>query len=229
MSELMRRDPSSAPAAYEQPRPENIWIDGYLDEKESQYGRYLQMVLRRKWLVLAVALVVLAGPRTGRTNAAAYSRRCGFSSIPNRTFCPTGTSMTRSPRTPVWHEAQVFKSEVLARRIVTRLDPLVGSRTKQRGGRDSCDESDSDADRGDAGRGSQLHGGDPGYAAAAINALADEYVDYSFETKHDATTRARDLLGKELAQAAAEAGVLRKATGQLRPRENILFPRKTTT
>src|SRR5262249_26852422 len=40
----------------------------------------------------------------------------------------------------------------------------------------------------------------PLFAANAANAVADEYVDYSFETKHSATTKAKDFLEDELAK-----------------------------
>ncbi len=41
---------------------------------------------------------------------------------------------------------------------------------------------------------------DPVYAAKAINTLADEYVNYGFQTKRDSSTTARDFLEKELAK-----------------------------
>ena len=65
---------------------------------------------------------------------------------------------------------------------------------------------------------------DPGYAAAAINALADEYVDYSFETKHDATTRARDLLEKELVKLQQKLEVSEKQLVEYGLEKNILLP-----
>ena len=85
-------------------------------------------------------------------------------------------SITADPRY-LGTQAQVLKSEALARRIVTRLDPSSDpDQTTRRAS--SSPRTDSDAGQRDAGRGSQLLAEDPGFAAAAINALADEYVDY---------------------------------------------------
>ncbi len=59
MQELIRRDPSAAPVVYE-PGAQDIWIDEYLDEKETEVSRYVQIILKRKRLVASVALLVLA-------------------------------------------------------------------------------------------------------------------------------------------------------------------------
>src|SRR4051812_27547996 len=59
MSELVRLDPAGPPVVYEPP-PQKIWIDQYLDDKDSEITRYLQIVLKRRWLVVSVTVLALA-------------------------------------------------------------------------------------------------------------------------------------------------------------------------
>ena len=47
---------------------------------------------------------------------------------------------------------------------------------------------------------------------------------YSFETKHDATTKARDLLEKELVKLQQKLEVSEKQLIEVRSREDILLP-----
>ena len=109
-----------------EPRPENIWIDEYLDEKQSEITRYVQIVFKRKWLVLSVVVAfVAADVQPGHTPRCRNTHRPSrFRSIPNRRVLPYKEiyeSVTADPRY-LGTQAQVLKSEVLARRIVTRLN-----------------------------------------------------------------------------------------------------------
>src|SRR4051794_14951643 len=68
MANLITRHPPELPAP-RTPPPENIWIDAYLDEKQSELLKHLRVMIKRKWLALAVAALVfgLAAVRTMRT------------------------------------------------------------------------------------------------------------------------------------------------------------------
>ena len=60
MADLMKPQPAGLPAVAG-PRPENIWIDQYLDDKQGEIGRLLQVLAKRKWLVIGVAAAVVIG------------------------------------------------------------------------------------------------------------------------------------------------------------------------
>ena len=47
VSDLVKREPPGAPASTSR-SPQNIWIDEYLDEKQSDINRYAGIILKRK-------------------------------------------------------------------------------------------------------------------------------------------------------------------------------------
>ena len=59
---------------------------------------------------------------------------------------------------------------------------------------------------------------DPQFAAQAVNTLAAEYVDYSFDSKREATDKAREFLEKELARLETEDRAIRGGAGEVCPR-----------
>ena len=202
MQELIRRDPSAAPVVYE-PRSQDIWIDQYLDEKETEVSRYVHIILRRKRLVASVTLLVLAAAAAWSfTTERRYTSSVKLQIDPEQSVLPyreLNDAIMADPRY-IGTQTQVLKSEALARRVVLALDPAIGP----------------DAVTGAAKwfaanllvtpvEGTQVvtvsyGSSDPVYAAKAINTLADEYVNYGFQTKRDSSTTARDFLEKELAK-----------------------------
>ena len=58
MADLTQRAAAELPAPAA-PRSENIWIDQYFDERQSELKRLLQVVYKRKLLVIAVCLACL--------------------------------------------------------------------------------------------------------------------------------------------------------------------------
>src|SRR3712207_3646627 len=122
MSELMTRPPAGVPAVSE-PRPQNIWIDEYLDDKQGEIARYGQIVLKRKWLVLCVALVVFGAASVWTwTKPRVYTSSVNIQIEPEQSVLPYTemyASVTADPRY-LGTQAQVLQSEALARRIVTR-------------------------------------------------------------------------------------------------------------
>ena len=72
MADLVKREAMATPVVYEA-RPQDIWVDDYLDQHAA---KYYQVILKRKWLVLGVALVVFAGALRKR-----YVHRCALPPI----------------------------------------------------------------------------------------------------------------------------------------------------
>src|SRR6266550_3523237 len=113
MSELVRRD---VPAIYEPP-PQTIWIDQYLDEKGSDLARYARILAKRKWLVVAMALLVFAGVCAWTfTTKRMYTSSVNLQIDPEQNVLPYKEmydSVTEDPRY-LLTQAQVLKSEALA-------------------------------------------------------------------------------------------------------------------
>ena len=57
MADLIKHAPDLSTALT--PRPESIWIDQYLDDRQGEIGRLLAVLLARRRIVLAVAGAVL--------------------------------------------------------------------------------------------------------------------------------------------------------------------------
>jgi succinoglycan biosynthesis transport protein ExoP len=197
MSELVRRDPSSVPAVFE-PRPQDIWIDNYLREKDNEISRAVSIILKRKWLILSVALVVFAAAavRTYNTKPS-YTSSVNIQIDPEQTVLPFIYDSTGAPNY-LATQIQVLKSETLARRIVIRLNLAPDS--DRATGLASWFKANLEVTPVEYAQVLKVtfRSEDPAFAAKAVNTLADEYAIYSFEVKRDATTRARDFLDKEL-------------------------------
>lgn len=201
MANLMRRELGGVPVA-SGPRPESIWVDEYLDEKGGEFQKYWDVVLKRKWIAIAIALIVFGGVCAWTfTTQRYYTSRVNIQIEPEPSVLPykeTYAAVVADPRY-LGTQAQVLKSEVLARRTVVALKLA------------SEPERVEALARWFTGNilvvpveGTQVvkvtyQSEDPEFAAKAVNTLADEYVNYGFESKTDATERARDFLQKELA------------------------------
>lgn len=201
MANLMRRELGGVPAT-SAPRPENIWIDEYLDEKRGEFQKYWEILRKRKWTALAVALTVFGGVCAWTfTTQRFYTARVNIQVDPDQSVLPYKEAYAAVVPDPRYlgTQAQVLKSEVLARRTVVALKLA------------SEPERVDSLARWFAGNilvapveGTQVvkvtyRSEDPEFAARAVNTLADEYVNYGFESKSDATSRAQVFLQRELA------------------------------
>jgi polysaccharide biosynthesis transport protein len=200
MSDLVRRDAPSAPAVYE-PRPENIWIDQYLDEHQSELTRYAAILWKRKWLFLSVAVaVLLASGIWTLTTKQLYTSSVKLQLDPQQNVLPyreVANVITADP-TYLATQAQVLKSQALAERIVTRMNLAAEP------------NGVTAAARGFAGRvvvtpvpstqvmNVSYTSEDPVFAAKAVNILADEYVNYSVDIRQVAAGKAKEFLEQEL-------------------------------
>ncbi len=199
MANLATRD-GARPPAVNRPAQE-IWIDQYLDEKQSEFLRYLQIVTKRKWLVLAVAAAVFAaGAAVTLRSARVFTSSVNIQIDPEQQVLPYKESVNAvvPDSTYLGTQAQVLKSEALAGRVVTKLELA------------SDPEKVNSLARWIAGsievapvQGTQIvkvtfRAEDPEFAARAVNTVADEYVTYGLESKRRAIENARDFLQGEL-------------------------------
>jgi len=200
MSELIKREPSSVPAVYESPA-QNIWIDEYLDARQSEISRHALLLLKRKGLILCVAAVVFAAAAAWTfTTKRFYTSTANLQIEPEQSVLPykeMNAALTSDPRY-LNTQAQVLKSEALARRIVVRLGLARDSDEAFRPARGFAAYISVTPVDGTQILRVSYRSPDPVFAAKAVNTLADEYVNYGFETKREATTNARDFLDKEL-------------------------------
>lgn len=123
MANLMRRELGGVPAT-SAPRPENIWIDEYLDEKRGEFQKYWEILRKRKWTALAVALTVFGGVCAWTfTTQRFYTARVNIQVDPDQSVLPYKEAYAAVVPDPRYlgTQAQVLKSEVLARRTVVAL------------------------------------------------------------------------------------------------------------
>lgn len=199
MANLVRPDfgGSSVMAA----QPEHVWVDAYLDEKQGEIRRYALIALKRKWLILAVALTVFGGVAFyTSTLPRSYTSSVNIQIDPEQSVLPYQEAYATVVADPRYlgTQVQVIKSEVLARRAVERLHLA------------SDPEKLESAARWFAGNvavapveGSQVvkltyKADDPQFAAQAVNTLAEEYVKFGLKSKRASIGQARDFLQEEL-------------------------------
>src|SRR5204863_96629 len=123
MADLMKSQEAGLPAV-SGPRPENIWIDQYLDDKQGEIGRLLRVLAERRWLVIGVAaaVVLAVGVKTFFAERI-YTASVNIQIDPEETILPYKemyAAVSPDPRY-LGTQAQVLKSEALARRTVTNL------------------------------------------------------------------------------------------------------------
>jgi len=202
MADLTQRVAADLPAPAA-PRAENIWIDQYLDERQGEITRLLQVIVKRWLLVVAVSVagVVAAAIWTYYTPRQ-YSSSVNIQIDPQETILPYKemyAAVTPDPRY-LGTQAEVIKSEALSRRTVMTLglakDPEEAARMA-RGFTFNIGVSPKE--------GTQIvkvsyRSEDPQFAARAVNALAEDYVKYSFEVKRESSEQARDFLQEELSK-----------------------------
>ena len=229
MSDLIKHTPPPAPTVYE-PQPQTIWVDGYLDEKQSEITRYLEVVWAGKWIIVGVTLVAaLVAVWWTRNTPPTYqsSTRIQIESEQNVLPYQRGTAETESPLY-LGTQAQVLRSQVLGRRVVQRLNLVRNPATIDNvatgflGGLEVSLIFNSQIVR------VTYTAGDPRFAAEAVNTVADEYVKYSLEVRQESAERARDFLEVErrklqekLEESEQQLADYGRANGILEPTEKL--------
>ena len=226
MANLIKRSTDQVPSIPEPP-PQEIWIDSYLDQQQSELVRYGLVLLKRKWLVIAVALAVFAAGTVYTLRLPRiYSSRVNLQIEQEQNVLGFQKAYVAAAPDPTYlrTQSQVLRSEVLATRVVNRLK-LVPDPSKA-----------SSVARWFAGNvvvtpveGAQVLNvsvlsEDPKFAATAINALADEYVKYGFDSKRETTTLARNYVEEELGKAEKRLQESEQQLVNYGRAHNILLP-----
>ena len=123
MADLIKRSEGQVRMVAPSPTDE-IWIDDYLDQKQSELVRFAQVLLKRKLLVLVVALVVFAAGTVYTLRLPrVYSSRVNLQIEPEQNLLGYKEAYAAVDADPTYlrTQSQVLKSEVLSTRVVNRL------------------------------------------------------------------------------------------------------------
>ena len=226
MSDLIRTGQAIRPARYEQPekREPEIWFDEFFDEHESDFLRYWRIFVKRKYLVLAIVFTSMAAAAVFTfTTTPLYKSSIQIQIDPEERLLSYQLQDFRfSGRTSLETQARVLGSLPLKQRVIESLQNS-GSLTS-RFSRDLQVSVIPDTQIINVSYTSE----DPKFAAAVVNTLAEEYMEYNFLSKYESVTKARDFLQEEiqelkmelerseeeLAQYSREHGILNMAEGE---------------
>jgi len=202
MADLTQRAAADLPAPAA-PRSENIWIDQYIDERQSEVTRLLQVILKRWVLVVAISVagVTAAAIRTYYTPRV-YASSVNIQIDPQESILPYKEMYAAIQPDPRYlgTQAQVLKSEALSRRTVMTLGLAANEEQAARLARGFAFNIGVTPIDGAQVVKLTYRSEDPEFAARAVNALADDYVKYGFESKRESSGQARDFLQEELAK-----------------------------
>ena len=202
MADLIKQS-ADVPVVASSARSENIWIDQYLDERQTEVARLLGVVVARWKLVFGVTLAVVAATGVWTYRAPrVYTSSVNIQIDPQESVLPYKEMYAAVQPDPRYlgTQAQVLKSEALGRETVKAL------------GLAKDDDQAAQVARGFVGNivvtpieGTQVvkvtySADDPQFVAKAVNTLADAYVRYGFESKRDSMVQARNFLEGELAK-----------------------------
>ena len=210
-----------------QPPVSEIWIDDYLDEKQRDVVRYARILLKRKRLLLTVALLVFAAGTIYTVRLPRiYSSRVNLQIEPEQNLL--GYKEAHAAATPdvtyLRTQAQVLKSEVLAIRVVNRLKLVEEPSQAASVARWFASHVVVQPIEGTQVLSVSFRSQDPVFAAKAINTLADEYLNYGFDSRRDTTTRARNYVEGELDKAKSRLHQSEQRLVTYGREHNILLP-----
>jgi capsular exopolysaccharide synthesis family protein len=201
MSNIVASNSAPVLPAASPPPPEGIWIDAYLDERQSEFLRYGRVLLKRIKLVLAVAAAVL-GITIGWTfmTTPTYTSSANIQIESEQHILPYNYGViTVVPDSGyLGTQSRVLSSEMLAQRVVTRLKLANDPAKIASVGRWFARHVDVQPVIGTQILKVSYKADEPEFAAQAVNALVDEYADYGLESKRESSLKARDFLQSEL-------------------------------
>ena len=178
-------------------------LDRRLPRREAERARIAicRSSLKRKWLVTAVAALVFGAVAAWTlTTDRIYTSSVNIQIDPEQSVLPYKemyAAVVPDPRY-LGTQAQVLKSEALARRTVVRLELAKDTDKAGQLARWFASNVTVVPVEGTQVVKVTYKSDDPQFAARAVNVLADEYIRYGFESKRDATGVARDFLQEEL-------------------------------
>src|SRR5262245_12226046 len=203
MSDLIPREPVALPAVPE-PRSQNIWIDQYLDDKQSELSRYGRILYKRRVLIIAITLLVFsAGAAWTWTRPRFYTSSVNLQIEPESNLLPFKKEIVgviNPDPTYLRTQAQVIKSESVARRIVERLGLAKSPEEAERLAVWFAGSVAVTNVEGTQVLKVSFQSEDPVFAAQAVNVLAEGYVDFGFEQNRRSTAPGRDYIQSELTE-----------------------------
>ena len=196
-----------------------------MPSQESTLREYMRVLIKRKWLVLAVAAGIFM------TVAIASLRQTPIYEAVGRivvnkadsnviTFKDSMPVMDYYDQSDLDTEVRILQSDLMALQVIRQLNldrrPEFGGRSDQKQANLVADPLQTDSNRTSALLGAfranlhvslipstrimEIHynSTDPQLAASAVNTLAATYVEQNFKTKFESTMQASDWLSKQL-------------------------------
>jgi succinoglycan biosynthesis transport protein ExoP len=206
-------------------RPIGSALYNALPAQESTLREYIRVLIKRKWMVLAVvAGIFMAVAVASLRQTPIYEAKCDI--VVNKadsnliTFKDSQPTMEYYDQSDMDTEVRILQSDLMALQVIQKLNldkrPEFGGHSEQKQPNLVADPLQSDSGHTSAllsqFRGSlhvtlppntrimEIHytSTDPQLAASIVNTLASTYVEQNFKTKFESTMQASDWLSKQL-------------------------------
>jgi polysaccharide biosynthesis transport protein len=206
-------------------RPIHSALYNVLPSQESTLREYMRVLIKRKWLVVAVAAGIFVSVAIASLRQTPIYEAVGRIAVnkadPNLiTFKDSGPVVDYYDQSDLDTEVRILQSDLMALQVIRQLNldkrPEFGGHSDQKQPNLVADPLQTDSNRTSAllgGFRSNLHvtlipntriieihynSTDPQLAASAVNTLAATYVEQNFKTKFESTMQASDWLSKQL-------------------------------
>ncbi len=216
---------SLLPAEPEFLRPIGSALYNVLPAQESTLREYMRVLIKRKWMVLAVIVgifMVVAVASLRQTPIYDAVGRIVVNKADSNliTFKDSGPVVDYYDQSDLDTEVRILQSDLMALQVIRQLNldkrPEFGGRSDQKQANLVADPLQTDSARTSALLGAfrgnlrvtlipntrimEIHysSTDPQLAASAVNTLASTYVEQNFKTKFESTMQASDWLSKQL-------------------------------
>ncbi len=206
-------------------RPVNSALYNVLPSQESTLREYMRVLIKRKWLVIAVVggifmVVAVASLRQTPIYEAAGQIVVNKADSNLITFKDSQPVLDYYDQSDMDTEVRILQSDLMALQVIRQLNldkrPEFGGHSDQKQPNLVADPLQTDSNRASALLGTfrgnlhvvlipntriiEIHynSTDPQLAASAVNTLAATYVEQNFKTKFESTMQASDWLSKQL-------------------------------
>jgi polysaccharide biosynthesis transport protein len=196
-----------------------------LPSQESMLREYMRVLIKRKWLVMAVAVGIFMAVAIATLRQTPVYEAVGQIVVNKAdsnliTFKDSGPVVDYYDQSDLDTEVRILQSDLLALQVIRQLNldkrTELGGHPEQKQPNLVADPLQSDSNRTSALLGAfrgnlhvtlipntrimEIHynSTDPQLAASAVNTLAATYVEQNFKTKFESTMQASDWLSKQL-------------------------------
>jgi succinoglycan biosynthesis transport protein ExoP len=196
-----------------------------LPSQESMLREYMRVLIKRKWLVIAVALGIFMAVAIATLRQTPVYEAVGQIVVNKAdsnliTFKDSGPVVDYYDQSDLDTEVRILQSDLLALQVIRQLNldkrAEMGGHPEQKQPNLVADPLQADSNRTSALLGAfrgnlrvtlipntrilEIHysSTDPQLAASAVNTLAATYVEQNFKTKFESTMQASDWLSKQL-------------------------------